>query len=228
MGRLDSFFKKYNIKPNNVELYEMAFTHSSYNSDAKTSHHDYERLEFVGDSVVGFVVGTKLFKTHKDMREGELTKSRSFLVQTDYLAKLALKEGFDKYIRTGKSMTLEDFRNHKSILEDVFEAVMGAIYLDQGIEFVKNLIEKIYGDEIEKFVLTELKDYKSMLQEAMQAEYRESVEYIIIDEKGPPHDKIFTVEVRFNGLILGHGKGKTKKAAEQMAAQDALNKKATL
>lgn len=228
MGRLDKFFKKYNIKPNNVELYEMAFTHSSYNSDAKTSHHDYERLEFVGDSVVGFVVGTKLFKSHKDMREGELTKSRSFLVQTDYLAKLALKEGFDKYIRTGKSMTQGELQNHKSILEDVFEAVMGAIYLDQGIDFVKELIERIYGDEIENFVLTELKDYKSMLQEAMQAEYRESVEYIIIDEKGPPHDKIFTVEVRFNGLILGHGKGKTKKAAEQMAAQDALNKKATL
>ncbi|MBQ9266623.1 MAG: ribonuclease III [Bacilli bacterium] len=228
MSRLDSFFKKYNIKPKNVELYEMAFTHSSYNWDAKTSHHDYERLEFVGDSVVGFVVGTKLFRTHKDMREGDLTKSRSFLVQTDYLAKLALREGFDQYILTGKSMTQQELSNHKSILEDVFEAVMGAIYLDQGIEFVRKLIERIYGDEIENFVLTELKDYKSMLQEAMQAEYRESVEYILIDEKGPPHDKTFTVEVRFNGLILGHGTGKSKKAAEQMAAQDALDKKATL
>ena len=224
MSRLDSFFKKYNIKPKNVELYEMAFTHSSYNWDAKTSHHDYERLEFVGDSVVGFVVGTKLFRTHKDMREGDLTKSRSFLVQTDYLAKLALREGFDQYILTGKSMTQQELSNHKSILEDVFEAVMGAIYLDQGIEFVRKLIERIYGDEIENFVLTELKDYKSMLQEAMQAEYRESVEYILIDEKGPPHDKTFTVEVRFNGLILGHGTGKSKKAAEQ----DALDKKATL
>lgn len=228
MSRLDSFFKKYNIKPKNVELYEMAFTHSSYNWDAKTSHHDYERLEFVGDSVVGFVVGTKLFRTHKDMREGDLTKSRSFLVQTDYLAKLALREGFDQYILTGKSMTQQELSNHKSILEDVFEAVMGAIYLDQGIDFVRKLIERIYGDEIENFVLTELKDYKSMLQEAMQAEYRESVEYILIDEKGPPHDKTFTVEVRFNGLILGHGTGKSKKAAEQMAAQDALDKKATL
>lgn len=228
MNRLDSFFKKYNIKPKNVELYEMAFTHSSYNWDAKTSHHDYERLEFVGDSVVGFVVGTKLFNTHKDMREGELTKARSFLVQTDYLAKLALKEGFDKYIRTGKSMTSDDFSNHKSILEDIFEAVMGAIYLDQGIEFVRKVIEKIYGDEIENFVLTELKDFKSMLQEAMQAEYRESVEYVVIEEKGPPHNKMFSVEVRFNGLILGRGTGKSKKAAEQMAAQDALNKKATL
>ncbi len=228
MNRLDSFFKKYNIKPKNVELYEMAFTHSSYNWDAKTSHHDYERLEFVGDSVVGFVVGTKLFNTHKDMLEGELTKARSFLVQTDYLAKLALKEGFDKYIRTGKSMTSDDFSNHKSILEDIFEAVMGAIYLDQGIEFVRKVIEKIYGDEIENFVLTELKDFKSMLQEAMQAEYRESVEYVVIEEKGPPHNKMFSVEVRFNGLILGRGTGKSKKAAEQMAAQDALNKKATL
>jgi len=228
MSRLDSFFKKYNIKTKNVELYEMAFTHSSYNWDAKTSHHDYERLEFVGDSVVGFVVGTKLYNTHKDMREGELTKARSFLVQSEYLSKLALKEGFDKYIRTGKSMTQNDFRNHKSILEDIFEAVMGAIYLDQGIEFARKVIEKIYGDEIENFVLTELKDYKSMLQEAMQAEYRESVEYVVIEEKGPPHNKMFTIEVRFNGLILGRGIGKSKKAAEQMAAQDALNKKATL
>ena len=228
MGRLDRFFKKYGIKTNNVELYEMAFTHSSYNSDAKTSHHDYQRLEFVGDSVIGFVVGTKLYRTHKEMREGDLTKARSFLVQTEHLAKLALKEGFDKYVRIGKSMNQVDFTKHKGILEDIFEAVMGAIYLDQGIEFATKIIERIYDDEIENFELTELKDYKSVLQEAIQAESRESVQYDLIDEKGPPHDKIFTVEVRFNGLVMGHGVGKTKKAAEQAAAKDALDKKATL
>lgn len=228
MKNLNEFFLKYNIKPRNKELYEMAFTHSSFNSDAKTHHHDYERLEFIGDSVLGFVIAGTLFKTHPEMREGDLTKAKSFLVQTEYLANLARRENYTDFIRAGHSLTVEEATKHNSILEDIFEAVIGAIYLDQGIKFTTRFIRNIYGDDVKNFELTDLKDYKSILQEAMQAEYRESVIYKVIDEKGPPHNKTFFVEVKFNGLVLGRGKGKSKKQAEQNAAKEALSKKAVL
>ena len=226
MKSIDEFLKKYGIETNNKNLYEMAFTHSSFNSDAKTHHHDYERLEFIGDSVLGFVIATLLFKEHSNMLEGALTKARSYLVQSEYLANLARKEGYPEFIRAGKSLSSNDIVNNQSILEDVFEAVIGAVYLDKGIFFAQKFIKNIYKDEIKKFTLDEIKDYKSILQEAMQAEYRESVNYKIVFEKGPPHNRTFFAEVSFNGIVLGRGEGKSKKIAEQEAARDALSKKA--
>ena len=226
MKSIDEFLKKYGIETNNKNLYEMAFTHSSFNSDAKTHHHDYERLEFIGDSVLGFVIATLLFKEHSNMLEGALTKARSYLVQSEYLANLARKEGYPEYIRAGKSLSSNDIVNNQSILEDVFEAIIGAVYLDKGIFFAQKFIKNIYKDEIKKFTLDEIKDYKSILQEAMQAEYRESVNYKIVFEKGPPHNRTFFAEVSFNGIVLGRGEGKSKKIAEQEAAKDALSKKA--
>lgn len=228
MEELSSFFNKFNIKPNNKELYELAFTHSSFNSDAKTSHHDYERLEFLGDSVLDFVIATELFKEYPTMREGDLTKAKSLLVQSKSLASLARKNDFIKYIRIGHSLNTSDVLNNNSILEDVFEAVIGATFLDQGIEFTTKMISSIFNDEVKNFDFNELRDYKSILQEAMQAEYRESVVYKVIDEKGPPHSRTFYVEVLFNNIILGKGEGKSKKEAEQEAAKDALSKKATI
>lgn len=228
MEDLSSFFKKYNIKPKNEELYELAFTHASFNSDAKTRHHDYERLEFLGDSVLDFVIATKLYLIHPELREGDLTKAKALLVQSKSLASLARKEEFTRYIRIGHSLTIKDVEENNSILEDIFEAVIGAIYLDQGINFVTKFIFRIFKDELYNIDIDELKDYKSLLQEAMQAEYRESVQYKVIEEKGPPHYRTFFVEVSFNGIVLGHGKGKSKKEAEQNAAKDALTKKATL
>ncbi len=226
MKSIDEFLNKYGIETNNKNLYEMAFTHSSFNSDAKTHHHDYERLEFIGDSVLGFVIATLLFKEHSNMLEGALTKARSYLVQSEYLANLARKEGYPEFIRAGKSLSSNDIVNNQSILEDVFEAVIGAVYLDKGIFFAQKFIKNIYKDEIKKFTLDEIKDYKSILQEAMQAEYRESVNYKIVFEKGPPHNRTFFAEVSFNGIVLGRGEGKSKKIAEQEAAKDALSKKA--
>lgn len=228
MKDIKLFFEKYNIKTTNPDIYIRAFTHSSFNSDANTHHLDYERLEFMGDSVLGFVIASLLYKEHPEMREGDLTKSKSFLVQTNYLAKLATRENYGDFIRAGHSLTVEAAIHNKSILEDIFEAVIGAMYLDQGIEFTSNFIKKIYGDDVKNFTLKEIKDFKSILQEAMQAEYRRSVEYVVVDEKGPSNDKTFTIEVRFNDLTLGRGVGKSKKAAEQKAAEDALKKKATL
>ncbi|HKL73180.1 MAG TPA: ribonuclease III [Candidatus Onthovivens sp.] len=226
MENLRSFFKELKIKPHNKELYEIAFTHSSYNSDAKTSHRDYERLEFIGDSVLGFVVASLLFSAHPEFREGDLTKAKASLVQTKSLAMYARKEDFAEYIKVGHSISKEEVKNNNSILEDVFEAVIGAIYLDQGIKVCSKYISKVFLEDIIDFKMEEVKDYKSLLQEAMQAEYRESVHYSLIEEKGPPHDKTFFVEVSFNNIVLGRGTGKTKKAAEQKAAEEALSKKA--
>lgn len=228
MEDLSSFFKKFNIKTKNVELYELAFTHASFNSDAKTTHHDYERLEFLGDSVLDFVIATKLYLIHPELREGDLTKAKALLVQSKSLASLARKEDFVKFIRIGHSLSIKEVEENNSILEDIFEAVIGAIYLDKGIDFVTKFIFRIFKDELYNIDMEELKDYKSMLQEAMQAEYRESVQYRVVDEKGPPHFKTFYVEVSFNDIILGKGSGKSKKEAEQNAAKDALRKKATL
>ena len=225
---LDQFFKKFNITPKNRELFEMAFTHSSFNSDAKTTHHDYERLEFIGDSVLGFVVASLIYKYHPEMKEGEMTRTRSSLVQSNSLAKYAINLGYNEYIRAGHSLSLEEASKNHNILEDVFEAVIGALYLDQGIEFCIKFITKIFKDDVINFKIDDFKDYKSLLQEAMQAEYRESVTYRVIREMGPPHDKTFEVEVLFNNCILGKGRGKSKKEAEQNAASDALKKKATL
>lgn len=228
MEDLSSFFKKFNIKTKNIELYELAFTHASFNSDAKTTHHDYERLEFLGDSVLDFVIATKLYLIHPELREGDLTKAKALLVQSKSLASLARKEDFVKFIRIGHSLSIKEVEENNSILEDIFEAVIGAIYLDKGIDFVTKFIFRIFKDELYNIDMEELKDYKSMFQEAMQAEYRESVQYRVVDEKGPPHFKTFYVEVSFNDIILGRGSGKSKKEAEQNAAKDALAKKATL
>lgn len=225
---LDQFFKKFNITPKNRELFEMAFTHSSFNSDAKTTHHDYERLEFIGDSVLGFIVASLIYKYHPEMKEGEMTRTRSSLVQSNSLAKYAINLGYNEYIRAGHSLSLEEASKNHNILEDVFEAVIGALYLDQGIEFCIKFITKIFEGDVINFKIDDFKDYKSLLQEAMQAEYRESVTYRVIREMGPPHDKTFEVEVLFNNCILGKGSGKSKKEAEQNAASDALKKKATL
>lgn len=226
MNDLSSFYKKFNIKPHNTELYEVAFTHSSFNNEAKTAHHDYERLEFLGDSVLDFVIATSLFKKFPNLKEGELTKIKSNLVQSKTLADISRKVDFVKYIRHGHSLKDLDILNNNSILEDVFEAVVAAIFLDQGIKFTISFINKIFKYEINNIASLEVTDYKSILQEAMQAEFRESVKYIVINQSGPAHDKTFEVNVYFNDILLGTGVGKSKKEAEQRAAKDALSKKA--
>lgn len=225
---INIFLNKFNIKTKNKELYERAFTHSSFNSDAKTHHHDYERLEFMGDSVLGFVVASLIFKHHPEMEEGDMTRMKSTLVQSMSLAKFAKELGYDEFIRAGHSLSFEEASKNHNILEDVFEAVIGAMYIDQGIEFCIQFITKVFENEVINFKSDDYKDYKSLLQEAMQAEYRESVVYKTLEENGPPHDRTFKVAVTFNDIVLGVGVGKSKKEAAQRAAKDALSKKATL
>ncbi len=225
--QIEEFLKEFNITTKNKEIYERAFTHASFNSDANTRHKDYERLEFIGDSVIGFVVASLIYKHHPYMSEGEMTKTKAFLVRSETLAKLCLKCGLDSYIRAGHSLTDEKAKQNNNILEDVFEAVMGAIYIDQGIDFATKVIRKLFVNEVIGYKPQEHVDYKSTLQEAMQAEYRSSVVYRLISTEGPPHDRTFYCEVLFNDMVLGKGSGRSKKEAEQNAAKEALSKKAT-
>jgi ribonuclease-3 len=228
MKDLKEFYKKFHIHPKNKEYYEMAFTHSSFNSDAKTHHHDYERLEFMGDSVLGFVIASLLFRLHPEMREGDMTKAKATLVQSKALADYARKLGYPEFIRAGRSLSLEEAASNQSILEDIFEAVIGAVYLDLGIKFVIKFIENIFYDDVKNFVMEEVKDYKSQLQEAVQSEKRGGLFYKVTGEKGPQHDKTFYIEVCLGDIILGKGEGHSKKEAEQDAAKDALRKKAMI
>ncbi len=226
MKDLKQLLAKCKIKPNDISLYEMAFTHSSYNADANTKHHDYERLEFLGDSVLGCVVSELAFKSRPDMNQGGLTKLKSSLVSTHSLADFAREYHFEDYIRVGNSFSRK-VSECDNVLEDVFEAFIGAMFLDKGFVIVRKfLISTLYRD-IQKFHIEDMKDYKSRLQEEMQVEHRESVSYEVVKESGPAHNRHFVVRVLFDNIPIGKGEGNTKKEAEQNAAKDALDKRVT-
>lgn len=225
MSNLNKLFNKLGIKINDPHEYVKAFRHSSCNF-TEHEHRDYEKLEFIGDAVLNFVVSSMIFKLHGGpLDQGKMTKMRSELVQKKSLAKLARDFDFLKYIEFGPSIKVED-RNNDRFLEDVFEAFIGALYIDLGIDPTGNFIEKTFSPLIENFSFDLLTDYKSELQEAIQAESREALHYVVTKEEGPSHDRTFTVEVYLDQICLGIGGGKTKKAAEQNAAKAALNKKA--
>ena len=213
---------KLKIKEKDVELFDIAITHSSYNADAKTKHHDYERIEFLGDSILGAIVSELAFKSHKEMKQGELTKLKSALVSTHSLANFARELHFDEYIKVGNSFS-RDIKSCDNILEDVFEAFIGAMYLDQGINKVKSFIDDNVIPIIESDELDFFNDYKSKLQEYLQTDKR-SLEYVILNEEGPAHNKTFTAVVKIDNIVYGKGVAHSKKEAEQEAAKDALRK----
>lgn len=215
-------FNKYNIIPNDMNLFLTAFTHSSYCNENKGVE-SYERLEFLGDKVIDFVVSEYLYKS-EHIEEGEMTKIRAAHVCEDALYEYSINCDFSKYLRLGKGEEHTGGRNKKTILADVFEAFIGALYLDQGIEITR---EFIYGTVIESIKRKEeiFSDYKSALQELVQTN-KKSIEYVVINESGPSHNKKFEVNVIVENIVYGTGLGKTKKEAEQNAAKDALNKRA--
>lgn len=225
MKPISELLKTLDIKPHNIDLYECAFTHSSYNADAGTKHHDYERLEFLGDSVLGLIVAELAFLAHKDMGQGELTKLKSSLVSSSALSSRARMHNFHDYIKVGNSFNGDISKSNK-LLEDVFEAFIGALFLDLGFKLTRKFIISFLYKDIQRFNVEYMEDYKSKLQESIQSEHRESVVYTTIKEEGPAHDRIFHVQVTFDGIILGEGSGSSKKSAEQCAAKDALAKKA--
>ncbi|MBO7615326.1 MAG: ribonuclease III [Bacilli bacterium] len=224
MINVDELKQVLNIDINDASYYELALTHPSCNGDAKTKHKDYERLEFIGDAVLGFVCGDLVYKNHPDMDEGLLSKLRSYLVRKESLSNYARKMHLENFIRVGHSISKSSIVSSNKILEDVFEALVGAIYLDKGFERVYKYVSNILIYDILHTDTDVLTDHKSKLQELMQSEQRDAVTYVTIDEKGPAHDKTFVVNVLYNGIVLGTGSGKSKKEAEEKAAKSALEK----
>ncbi len=222
---LSELYKVIGITPHDETLFELALTHSSYNSDANTKHHDYERLEFMGDSVLGFVVADLIYKNKSDMEPGKMSKLKSFLVKSHSLALFARQIGLEKYIRIGNSVDREKMFKADNVLEDVTESLIGALYLDQGLDFTYNFIKSYILDLIINIDEDDIVDYKTQLQEALQSQYRESVQYVVDKVEGPAHDRTFTVSVVFNDIVLATGTGKRKKDAEEDAAKNALKKR---
>ena len=218
---MEELLKKLKIKPKDKELYKSAFSHSSYVNE----HHvksDYERLEFLGDAVLDLVVADYLYTNHKET-EGEMTKVRANYVCENANYTYATALNLQKYILVGHGESKDGEPVKKAIVADIFEALMGAIYIDQGYATVRNIILKIVVPYMENPDISFFSDYKSSLQEFVQTEQK-SVEYNTVKEEGPAHDKTFTMSVSIDGIVYGTGTGSSKKEAEQLAAKDALNK----
>lgn len=228
MNNVSDLLKKLHITYKNLAIYEQALTHPSYNGDANTKHQDYEKLEFMGDSVLGYVTADLVYKNRPEMSEGDLTKLRSVLVSTKPLAAYARKISLDQYVRIGHSITTNQVKESDKILENVFESLIGAIYLDAGLKAAYRFIKYILLKDIQTYDADNLTDYKTKLQEEIQAEHRDAVQYATISQSGPAHDRTFTVQVKYNDIVLGTGTGKSKKKAEEMAAKDALSKRSVL
>ena len=228
MSNICDLLKKLHVTYKDIAIYERAFTHPSFNGDNKTKHQDYEKLEFMGDAVLGYVTADLVYKNRPEMSEGDLTKLRSVLVSTKPLAAYARKLKLDEYVKIGHSITANQVRESDKILENVFESLIGAIYLDAGLKVAYRIIKSVLLKDIISYDADNLTDYKTKLQEEIQAEHRDAVQYVTISQKGPAHDRTFTVQVKYNDIILGTGEGKSKKKAEEMAAKDALSKRSVL
>lgn len=222
---MKDLFNRLNINPKKVELYELAFTHSSYVNEEHAKD-DYERLEYLGDAVLELVMSDYLYN-HFNLKEGKLTKMRANYVCENACFTYASNLGFSNYIKVSNGEEKEGGRYKKVILADIFEALMGAIYLDSGFDTVKKVILDIIIPYIDQEGTVFLNDYKSKLQELVQTEQR-SVHYELVNETGPAHKKEFTISVIVDGIIYGTGIGGSKKEAEQEAAKSALDKLATL
>jgi ribonuclease-3 len=212
--------EKFNIKPNHTSLYEKAFTHTSYaNEHGKES---YERLEYLGDAVMELVISEYLY-TNTEKKEGEMTKIRSYYVCENAHYEYSKYLGLNKYVLLGNGEEESGGRDRKAIIADIYEAFIGAIFLDQGFEYVKSFIYKHIIPIIEDKSNNFFNDYKSILQEFVQTDKRTLV-YEVINEEGPAHNKTFTVVVKIDNILYGKGIAGSKKEAEQLAAKDALQK----
>ena len=216
---MEELFIRLNIKPKDINLYKTAFSHSSYANEHKAKN-DYERLEFLGDAVLDLVVADYLYNNHKDS-EGEMTKVRASYVCENANYCYATGLNLQDYILLGNGESNSGIK--KAIVADIFEALMGAIYLDLGYATVRNVILNIILPYINNPDITFFSDYKSSLQEMVQTEQK-SLEYNLVKEEGPAHQKQFTTEVSIDGIVYGTGVGSSKKEAEQEAAKQAIDK----
>lgn len=219
---MKSLEEKIGYKFNNINLLKNALTHSSFANEVRNGYTSNERLEFLGDSVLSVIVSDYIYKQFPDMPEGELTRMRAALVCEKTLCEFSREIGMGEFLLLGKGEDRCGGRDRDSILADAFEAVLAAIYLDGGMEAARCHVMRFVLRELAHEESDAVKDYKTALQQIVQRNPEENVNYILTGETGPDHDKRFTVEVHLNSNVIGTGCGKNKKQAEQMAAKQAL------
>lgn len=218
---IEELEKEINYTFKNKEILKTAFTHTSYANEKNVESN--EKLEFLGDSILEFISSKYLYLHYKNLHEGEMTKVRATVVCEKSLYKVAKKHDFGEFLLLGKSEIINMGKNRPAILADSVEALIAGMYLDGGLEVAEKFIIENLKDEIEfatKHVGT--KDYKTVLQEKLQQEGEVKIEYTIINETGPDHNKSFEAQVAVNNQVLASGKGKSKKEAEMQAAKKAL------
>ena len=207
----------------NKQFLETALTHTSYAYEKKKQSN--EKLEFLGDSILEFVSSEYLYQNYPELKEGEMTKVRASVVCENSLHEIAKMHNFSDFLKLGKSERISQKEVRPAIMADSVEAVIAAIFLDGGLEPAKQFILKNLTKPIENATKhIGQKDYKTVLQEILQRNGTVDIEYEIIDEKGPDHEKVFTSEVKLNDKVLAIGEGKSKKQAEMEAAKNAIEK----
>ncbi len=204
----------------NPALLENALTHSSCANESRGRLHSNERLEFLGDSILGMVVAEHLYRTYPDLPEGELTRIRAGLVCEESLVEVAQQLELGTHLKLGKGEEAGGGRTRPSIRADAVEAVLAAVYLDGGIGSVRKIIRKFILSK--EAASAAVRDYKTALQEIVQRESGQVLRYRLTGESGPDHDKCFFFDVELNGAVVGSGQGRSKKEAEQMAAKAAI------
>ena len=221
---LEKFLQAMEIPYHDIEIFKQAFTHTSYANENKLKNHDYERLEFLGDAVLQYHVSRYLFVLYPTMPEGRLTKLRSKLVREESLARFARELDLGAYIYLGAGEINNGGRDRDSVLADIFEAFMGAICHDCGMKYVDMMLKKTIYRHINDVNYDDITDFKTKLQELIQADQRKTVTYELLSATGPSNNPVFEMAVKMDDMILGTGIGSSKKRAEQQAAKDALNK----
>lgn len=216
--------KQLGISFRNPGLFRQAFTHTSFAHEQRdeTAPDHNERLEFLGDAVLELLVSEHLYHRYPEKNEGDLTRMRARVVCEPSLAQFAEELGFGRLVRLGKGEEMTGGRRRPALLADLFEAFVGALYLDQGLEGARQFLQKVVFSRIDEEWLSRIVDAKTRLQEVVQQERTGSLSYRIVDEWGPAHDRHFVAEVFLDGRRLGRGTGRSKKEAEQEAAAMAL------
>ncbi len=226
---LEQFQKEIGYKFRDIKLLELALTHKSYayEHDAVQTKEYNERIEFLGDAILEHIISDLLYNNKSQFTEGEMTKKRAAIVCEASLSRALRRINGQDYIYLGKCEKTTKGRTKNAIVADAFEAILGAIYIDGGYDIARDICLKLLKNEIDTILSGgELNiDYKTRLQEALQVNGNVNIHYETVSEKGPEHDKVFTVNLTCNGKKIGEGIGKSKKQAEQHAARDALKKR---
>lgn len=223
MDLREHIYKTFNLRFTNEKLLKIAFTHSSYANDHRNDEIEHlERLEFLGDAVIELIVSDYLYKEYNQLPEGQLTKMRAAAVRAETLAQLAVESGLPPYIRLGRGEEQANGRERVSLLCDIFEAFIGAVYLDQGFDAAWKVVEQLLFPKIAAGDFSHGMDYKTALQEFLQQDGVVQIDYEVVDAIGPDHARKFHVEVRVQNETKGRGVGTSKKRAEQEAARVAF------